>query len=236
MTEEFLAHLKSRGYADTTLAISRSWLERFQGCCSKPLKELRPKDLEVYHQRLHWEPGPSGRLYSQSTVNQAVGVLKAYFRWCIERGEIKTCPAAHIVTKRPPPKEKVVLEPAQVRAVLRVPNLGKMNGFRNRACLALILEHQASPGSISRLDLTHFQPDTGALLLHGRSRRIVALGAGVQADLERYLRLGRAGVAMAGETAFFVTRNGRRMCSQNAAQILKRYCRRAGVPVPSYIR
>ena len=97
MTEEFLAHLKSRGYADSTLAISRSWLERFQGCCSKSLKELRPKDLEVYHQRLHWEPGPSGKLYSQNTVNQAVGVLKTYFRWCIvySKGTRSRIPGEH---------------------------------------------------------------------------------------------------------------------------------------------
>lgn len=124
---------------------------------------------------------------------------------------------------------------AEYPSFISTGELSKSNGLRNRACLALFIEHQASPRALSRLDLTHFQPDTGALLLQGRSRRIVALGAGVQADLERYLRLGRAGVARPGETAFFVTRGGRRMGPQNVGQILRNHCRRAGVPVPSYI-
>ncbi|MFA5507824.1 MAG: hypothetical protein WC423_20515, partial [Vulcanimicrobiota bacterium] len=163
-----------------------------------------------------------------------VGVLKSFFRWCIEEGHLKTCPAAHIVTRRPPKAECRSLTPPQARAVLALPGLETPLGLRDRAVLGLFLEAQASPGSLSRLDLHDFQPDTGALLLNGRRRRIISLGEGLQADLERYIRLGRQGYASPGEEALFLGKHGRRMGGQAFRVILSSYCRRAAVPQPSF--
>lgn len=234
MIEEFLAYLRDRRYSDSTVAVSKQWLEHFLSRHAEPPSRLKPADLTRYHQSLQWEPGPSGKLYSENTVNQAVGVLRSYFRWCIEQGHLKTCPAAHIVTRRPPAKERFYLTPKQARSVLELPNLSTPLGLRDRAALALIIEHQASPPVLSRLDLSDFQPDTGALLLKGRKRRIVSLGAGLQADLERYIRLGRQGYAQPGEQALLVSRFGKRMGSQAFSILLNGYCRRAGVPRPSF--
>lgn len=234
MIENFLAHLRARGYAESTVEISQRWLEHFSSRHPRPPKELRPADLSRYHQSLHWEPGSKGKLYSENTVNQAVGVLKAYFRWCVEQGHLNKSPASHLVTRRVPPKERVTLTPSQVRAVLDQVSPNTFTGLRNRAVLGLLIEHQASPAALSRLNLADFQPDTGAVLLKERKRRIISVGAGLQADLERYLRLGRAGVAIPGEEAFFVSRAGKRLGPGSAGQLLANCCRKAGVPRPSF--
>ena len=235
MIASFLSELKRRGYSRATVDVSANWLGHFEARIKKPLKDIKPSDLSEYHKALHWEPGRSGRLYSENTVNQAVGVLKAYFRWCKEEGLIRTDPTAHLVTRRPPSKERVYLTSEQARQLLSVPNIKTPKGLRNRAMLALVVEVQASPGSLAKLDLADFQPDTGALLLKTKNgKRIVSLGAGLQSELERYLRLGRAGTANPDEQAFFVTKYGGRMGSQNAGNILKQHCRKAGVPRPYY--
>lgn len=235
MIASFLGDLKRRGYSRATVDVSANWLGHFEARIQKPLKDIKPSDLSEYQKALHWEPGRSGKLYSENTVNQAVGVLKAYFRWCKEEGHIKTDPTAHLITRRVPPKARIYLTPAEARQLLSVPDIKTSKGLRNRAILALVLEVQASPGSLSKLDLADFQPDTGALLLRTKNgQRIVCLGSGLQSDLERYLRLGRAGIAKPDEQAFFVTKYGVRMGSQNAGQILKRCCRQAGVPVPYF--
>jgi integrase/recombinase XerD len=234
MIEDYLNSLRASGYAGSTVEISRNWLEHFLSRSPGPPAELKPADLTRYHQSLQWEPGPSGKLYSQSTVNQAVGVLKSYFRWCIEQGHLKKCPASHIVTRRPPAKERVYLTPTQARVVLELPDLNTPLGLRDRAALGLIIEQQASPATLSRLELVDFQPDTGALLIKGRKRRIVSLGAGLQADLERYIRLGRQGYAQPGETALLVSRSGKRMSGQAFRVMLNGYCHRAGVPRPYF--
>ena len=87
---------------------------------------------------------------------------------------------------------------------------------------------------LSRLNLTDFQPDTGAVLLKGRKRRIVSLGAGLQADLERYIRIGRAGNANPGEEALFLNRSGSRFNKPGIHAVLDKYCRLADVPKPSF--
>lgn len=235
MIASFLSDLKQRGYSSATVTVSANWLGHFDSRVRKPLKDIKPSDISEYHKALHWEPGQSGKLYSENTVNQAVGALKAYFRWCAEVGHIKTDPTAHLVTRRAPSKERVYLTPEQARQLLSLPDIKTPKGLRNRAMLALLVEVQASPGSLSKLDLADFQPDTGALLLRTKNgQRIVCPGSGLQADLERYLRLGRAGTAKPDEQAFFVTKYGVRMGNQNAGRILKQSCREAGVPRPYF--
>jgi integrase/recombinase XerD len=234
MIEDFLGDLRSKGYASNTVLLSEKWLKHFRERCPKPLSELKKQDLTRYHQSLQWEPGKLGKLYSENTANQAVGVIKSYFRWCIEQGYLKQCPASHIVTRRVPPKERVHLTPSQARKLLALPDLNTPLGLRDRAALALIIEVQASPGALSRLNLVDFQADTGALLLKGRKRRIVSLEPGLQADLERYIRLGRTGCAQPDEEALFVSRFGRRMCLGGFQQLLCKYCERAEVPKPSF--
>lgn len=236
MISDFLKHLRAAGYSESTIDVSKRWLGHFESRQSLPVTKLRSKHLTAYHQSLTWEPGPSGKMYSKNSVNQAVGVLRTYFRWCVEQGEIKKNPAEHLVTRRPPKQEPVVLTTAQARALLERPDLNTPNGLRDRAILGLFVEERASSRSVCRLNLSDFQPDTGALLLRGRKRRIACLTAGLQADLERYLRLGRAGVASPGEEAFFVSQRGTRMCGNNALRILQRYCDEADVPRPTLYR
>ena len=234
MIADFLEYLRHKNYAKNTVILSKKWLEHFTERYPQPVRELKASDLTRYHQSLKWEPGKSGKLYSENTVNQAVGVVKAYFRWCIEQGHLKRSPAEHIVTRRPPPKEQTVLTPSQTRKLLAWPNLNTPLGLRDRAILGLVVEVQASPGALSRLDLSDFQPDTGAVLLKARKRRIESLGAGLQADLERYIRLSRAGYVKQRETALFLNQSGKRLASSAVCMVLDKYCQRAEVPKPYF--
>lgn len=234
MISDFLAHLRRERYAAATVVISEKWLEHFLSRHPGPLAALKPADLTRYHQSLHWEPGPSGKLYSEHTVHQAVGVLKAYFGWCILHGHLKQSPAAHLVTRRLPPKKALFLTSDQARKLLALPDSSTPLGLRDRAALGLVIEAQASPGALSRLDLADFQPDTGALLLKGRRQRIVSLEPGMQDDLERYLQLGRAGNAQPGVDALLLSRFGARMAGPGFLALLNRYCRQAGVERPTF--
>ena len=232
MIEDFLDHLRRRPYSKSTVAISKQWLEHFLSRYPGPPKDLKPTDLTRYHQSLQWEPGPSGKLYSENTVNQALGVLRSYFRWCIGQGHLKVCPAAHLLTRRVPPKERSYLTPEQIRTILALPDLTTPLGLRDRAALGLMVEVQASPSSLSRLNLADFQPDTGALLLQARKRRIISLASGLQADLERYLRLGRQGYVQPDEDALFLNHRGSRLSVASLRMMLKSYCQRAQLPQP----
>lgn len=234
MISDFLEHLRAKRYASNTVVIYHKWLEHFASHCPGPPGGLNPADLTRYHKSLHWEPGPSGKLYSENTVNQALGVVRAYLRWCVEQGYLKTSPASHLKTRGVPKKERVYLTTAQARKLLSLPDLEIPLGLRDRAALGLVVEVQASPASLARLNLSDFQPDTGALLLKSRKRRIVSLGTGLQADLERYIRLGRQRGAQLDEQALFVSFSGKRLSTSAFQEILRKYCRRADVPKPPF--
>lgn len=234
MTPEFLEHLRAKRYAPNTVAIYQKWLEHFASHCPGPLEDLKPADLTRYHKALHWEPGSSGKLYSENTVNQAVGVVRAYLRWCVEQGFLKKSPAGHLQTHAVPKKQPVYLTPGQARKLLALPDLDTSMGLRDRAILGLLVEEQASPPALSRLDLADFQADTGAVLLKGRKRRILCLGTGLQADLERYIRLGRTEDAKPGEKALFISRFGTRLQAPGMRAVIATYCRQADVPRPSF--
>lgn len=232
--EDFIAYREAQGYSRSTLTLSRYWLSHFLERYPGPPRKLKPRDLTRYHKILSWEPGPSGRLYSENTVNLAVGVIKAYFRWCIEVGELEQCPASHIVTRRPPLPERVALTFEQVRKLFACTDPETWRGLRDRAILGMVIEVQANPATLARLNVDDFQADTGALLLKSRKRRIVCLGDGLHSDLERYIRLGRQGNVFPGEQALFINHHGKRMTPGGFSVILRTHCQRAGVPKPSF--
>ena len=94
MTREYLESLRQQGrYSKTTLTIISGWLEkleRFAG--NQELAKLRAKDLEKWRKELAWTPGPSGRMLSENTQNQAVLAVRGFYRWLVANGFVPTDP------------------------------------------------------------------------------------------------------------------------------------------------
>lgn len=222
LTELYLAELQDAGKSPATLTVCETWLAGFVKRYAE-LSALTPAELTKYHQALQWEPGPRGKLYSENTVNQALGVVRAFLRWCVEQGHLKTDPAAHLKTRRVPPKERRSLSASQVRRLLSLPDVTKPSGLRDRAILGLLVELNPSLAALSRLNLGDFQADTGALLLRGRRRQVVGLKEGLVTDIERYLKHGRRGYARPGEKALFLNQAGGRLSSASLGQLVRRY-------------
>jgi integrase/recombinase XerD len=200
--------------------------------CRQLTADLKTGDLTAFQQSLRWQPGPSGKLYAENSINQAVDAVRRFYRWAVAGGLVTKDPAAHLLTRRPPPSSRRELTPSDARKLLMRPDISTFQGCRDRAILGLILETRASAGALARLDLEHFHPDTGALLLQGRRREILSLSDGLCIDLVRYLREARPAVAQPGELAFFVGKHGRRMVAGAFQMIIKLGARHAGVPRP----
>lgn len=232
MISAHLEYLETQGYAAGSVAAARHWLERLEQQFPGQLASLKPADLTAFQQSLRWQPGPRGKLYAENSANQAVDAVRRFFRWAVAVGLVAKDPATHLTTRRPPPSERRDLSPSEARKLLLQPNVSTFTGCRDRAILGLALEARASAGALFRIDLEHFQPDVGALLLHGRRREIVSLSDGLCIDLVRYLREARAVVAQSGELAFFVGEHGSRLVCGSFHHIIRTHARAAGVPRP----
>lgn len=232
MISAHLEHLSAQGYAAGSVTAARSWLERLERQFPGRLAELKPADLTAFQQSLRWQPGPSGKLYAENSANQAVEAVRRFYRWAVAGGLVARDPSEHLLTRRPPPVERRDLAPSEARKLLMGADISTFHGCRDRAILGLVLETRASSGALVRLDVEHFQPDVGALLLQGRRREIVSLSDGLCIDLVRYLRQARPTVAQPSELAFFVGEHGGRMVYGSFRAIIRGYAERAGVPRP----
>lgn len=232
MISAHLEDLEAQGYAPGSVTAARRWLELLERQFPGRLASLKAADLTAYQQSLHWQPGPRGKLYAENTVNQAVDTVRRFYRWAVAGGLVAKNPSEHLVTRRPPPIARRELAPSDARKLLMDADISTFHGCRDRAILGLVLETQASSGALVRLDLEHFQPDIGALLLQGRRREIVSLSDGLCIDLVRYLSKARPAVAQPDELAFFVGAHGGRMVCESFRGIIRAHAQQAGVPRP----
>lgn len=232
MIAAHLEHLEAQGYAPGSVAAATRWLELLERQFPGRLAELKAADLTAFQQSLRWQPGPRGQLYSENTTNQAVDAVRRFYRWATAGGLVAKDPSEHLVTRRPPPIARQELVPSDARKLLMGTDISTFHGCRDRAILGLVLETRASAGALVRLDLEHFQPDVGALLLQGRRREIVSLSDGLCIDLVRYLREARPAVAQPGELAFLVGDHGGRMVNGTFRAIIRAHAKRAGVARP----
>jgi integrase/recombinase XerD len=225
MISEYLESLRRQGrFSKTTLAIIDGWLKRFKvWCAGRDLAALKDKDLLDWRQALTWTPGPSGKLYSENTVTQAVLAVRGFYRWAVSENRVKVDPAAGLKVSKPSRQPKLEPSSDQVRKLLTSLDLDTPTGIRDRAILGLILGPKLSHGACSRLQLDHVQLDTGALMASGRRGGVHSLSDGLCADLERYLKESRPLLARSPSSeAFFLNSKGRRLSTESIWSLVQR--------------
>lgn len=233
MIDEHLQFLgRGREYSASTANSARVWLHRFQAFCGERCpSRLRASDLVAWHQELTWMPGPGGKLYSESSVNQAVGAVRRLYRWALAEGLITTDPTGSIVTKaaKRTRTNRLELDPSQARKLLSSPSLETPVGIRDRAIFGVLLETGISRAACTRIDLGDLQFDTGALMTRGRGRRIHSLGPGLLDDIERYLREARPLLLQGPHPALFLNIKGERISTPSIHEALRDHRRQAGL-------
>lgn len=225
MTAEYLESLRREGrYSMTTMAIISNWLsrlERFAG--DRDALALRTADLVAWRKELAWQPGPSGRLLSENTVNQAVLAVRGFYRWAVAIGALAIDPAAALKVRAVRSERRPKLTITDRRKILAYPSLETPTGIRNRAVLAVLLETGISRQACSLLDLADLQLDIGALMARGRKGAgIHTLSDGLCADLERYLKESRPLLLAGQQPALFINCKGGRL-SVGSVQAMVRH-------------
>jgi integrase/recombinase XerD len=237
MMEAYLNNLERQArYSASTLGIVTWWLKSFESyCAGRDPTLLKEKDLLEWGQRLAWTPGPSGRMYSPNTVNQALQTIRRFYRWAASTGRIAANPAAGLKIGHVPRQPKPEPTAAQVRSLLATLDLDTPMGIRDRAILGLILGPKLSHGALARLQLGHVALDAGALMASGRRGGVQSLSDGLCADLERYLNESRPVlVGSQRYEAFFLNRFAQPLSKESVNAVVIRAHRKSGLrPTPS---
>lgn len=228
MIDEHLKALRRRGsgYSKATAASAEAWLRRFGTFCGDRCQsQLRAADLVAWQKELTWTPGPRGKLYSESSIFQAVGAVRRFYRWALAEERIKSDPTGSLVTRaaKPARSNRLELSPTEARKLLGATSLDTPAGIRDRAIFGVLLETGISRPACAGIDLGHLQLDTGALLTRGRSQQIHSLSPGLLADIERYLREARPLLLNLANSALFLNSNGDRISAGSIQQTLRHH-------------
>lgn len=235
MFPEYLQSRRLEGrYSPGTLFIMESWLKQFERfCAGRDPAKLKSSELNSWRQELVWRTGPDGVLYSGHTINQAVWVVRGFYRWAEACGYLSKDPSTVLKMRGVPRREKRKWTPTEVRSLLSCPDLDHPLGIRDRAVLGILLETDITRPACSRLDLEHLQLDTGALFATGRKRGVKALSDGLCADIERYLKESRP-ILVVDDTqrALFLNQKGGRFSLGSIQRLFALSLKACGLKAP----
>ena len=138
--EERIRWMRGHRYAKRTLESSQSSLEKFRCWCEAKqihhLAEVNPALIENYQQWLPHQKSERGRPWSIRYQYHLLSEIITCFRWAYRQGYLLSDPCLTIQRPRLPqtlPRHLLSLQ--ELEMLLRLPELGKPHGLRDRAIL-----------------------------------------------------------------------------------------------------
>jgi site-specific recombinase XerD len=184
--------LLARNLSPATLATYTSAVEMFDAHLAEG---GMPRAVASIH-REHVESFLAWMLenYKPASVRNRYTGVRQFFAWCLEEGEITETPMRHIpppaIPENPPP----VLNPTQIRALLKTCSGTAFEDRRDAAIVAILLDTGLRLGELVGLELADVDLETQTLTVLGKGRRHRSVGLGRTAlqSLDRYLRARRS--------------------------------------------
>ncbi len=219
-----------RGMADNTVQAYGRDLERFAKWCAlvRYADYTTPtlRDLARYLAFLHDE-----QLAVPSIARHLVS-LKMFYRFL--KLEEKADAAAVDLLASPKLWERIpsVLPPNAVDELLKAPQPGDRFFLRDRALLETLYATGCRASEVVGLKLADVYLDAGFLKCFGKGskQRVVPVGRPAVAALRAYLAEGRAAKPADGPELVFVSKSGRPLDRIFLWGLVKKYCKRAGLP------
>jgi integrase/recombinase XerD len=235
----FLTHRGAVGYSNETIHGAGCFLRRFinhlagQGITTA--QEVTRDQILRYLSYLNTEyRTATGNSIAKSTYYTRVGMIRSFFNWLLDTGEILLSPVPE------PPQftreEQTLpraLSEAQTMTLLEACPAHSLAGVRDRAILELFYSTGIRRGELVNLNVNDFSPERSELLIiqgKGRKDRLVPVGEYAAGYLNAYLQLVRPWQAAPDEPALFVSvHHGRRLCSRSINTIIHKVAERSGI-------
>jgi integrase/recombinase XerD len=238
LTATYLERLRTLGRARGTVTAAERYIERFRDFC-RPFGVTRPADVTDEHaaafeQRLQWTQGGHGQLYSPSTVQGTLQMLRLFFRWAVKERHLLLDPFREIKLRRAFPHERRrILTEQEVRILLQGPALHTLAGLRDRALLETLYGTGIRRAECAMLDVQDVDFETQTLLIRfgkGGTQRRQPIGPNLGRTLAEYLERSRPQLVRRGPTsALFVQMTGGRLPAHGIGFIVRKHARATGV-------
>jgi integrase/recombinase XerC len=241
LVDAYIEQYQARGINPTTVAHTRSTLERWGGW----LKQRRPRvSIErIDAQLITRYIASCGTFRAKATVYGTLSMMRGFGDYLVREGLWSVSPLRWMKGPKITPYSRVPkrIDREHMQALWR--EAGRRRGECSAhlwvTVLALLYGTGLRRGELERLDLDAYDRAQGTLRIDGRktgTERCVALPPMVMQCLEAYLprrhnQLERNGAL--GERALLITRLGTRLNGQLISTMIHKLARVAGVPIHS---
>ncbi len=171
---------------------------------------------------------------SAATIARKLAAIKAFYRFLAAERYIKNDPAEVIEAANKGLHLPVVLSVAEIESLLDEPNLGTLEGYRDKTMLEVLYATGMRVSELLQLPLSNVNLQMQYIIAFGKGKkeRIVPLGSVAVKYLERYLNVVRPQLLREENgkvETLFVNLWGRPMTRERFWQIIKAYGKSAGI-------
>jgi len=229
----YLAELTvGRGLALATVNAYRADLHSFGQWLTQrgvALTTCQRADLRLYLSHLR-----SAGFAARSTA-RVLSALRGFFRFLQEQGVMDRDPTLELENPRLMQPLPRFLRPEEVEALLAAPDVGTVQGLRDKAMLELLYATGLRVSELVSLQVPQVRLDPGFVRVVGKGNkeRVVPMGWEARRWVADYLEHGRGKLArQRSPEALFLTVRGEAMTRQRFWQIIKAYGRKVGITSP----
>jgi integrase/recombinase XerD len=229
----FLRHLRAeRGLSPATVEAYARDLRTYAAHLAPrglTVGDVTPEDLEAFVVWLRQRRRPDGSRYAESSLARTVVAVRGLHRFLRVEGGATTDPAAGVAapaTGRSLPK---ALSEADVARLLAMPS-SDVAGMRDLAALELLYGAGLRISELTGLDVDDVDLVDRMVIVRGKGdrQRIVPFGVPAATAVERWLTIGRPGLAPR-TPSLLVNLRGGRLSRQGLWQVIRAHAERAGI-------
>ena len=234
--QRFLDHLTvERGLSPHTVAAYRRDLERYAAFLrERGITDGRRVDehaVAAHVATVSASTHGDGKPYRATSVVRALSSVRAFHRFLLREGAMRTDPTAPVVRPRLPRSLPKPLSVDDVARVLAAPD-DSAKGLRDRAVLETLYGAGLRISELVGLDVDDVDLEEGSVRVLGKGgkERDVPLGRFARDAISAYLTRVRPQFATPrSRSALFLNQRGGRLTRQGCAGILAGYTQRAGI-------
>jgi len=225
--EQFLRHIGSeRNLSPNTVDAYRRDLEQFFEFCRRERSDPMTAKYQTVRRYLAWL---TTRGFARASVHRKAASLRAFYRFCIRRGERADNPAMLVATPKKGSRLPAILKRSQVDALMVSPAADHPIGLRDRAVLELLYSCGIRVSELTGLDLDEVDFGRAQIRVLGKGsrERIVPMGEPASDALRTYLAKARSGLIRDGSppAALFYNRRGKRLGPRDVRALVSTYAR-----------
>lgn len=238
LVRKYADHLRGqKGRTDNTI---RAYLDDLQPFVAfLQIEGVHPRELDRHRLRryLAWlmtSARGRGKGYSKSSVARKLIVLRSFYRFLIQEGEVSEnpIPSGRTLSIKVDRLLPHFLSSREVEGLLGAPDADTALGLRDRAILELLYSSGMRLSEMQGLELDHVDLARGQVRVLGKGskERMVLMGKPARKALLAYLEKGRPDLVSRPSKALFLNRYGRRLSGRSVQKLVRRHALRANLP------